>query len=887
MNSKFNSNNTITSALIDHKFAPPSDSRTLLLREHLLKRMQDSTAKLITVQAPAGFGKTTLLQQFFSLQQHQQHQVIWLTLDQRDNDFERFLQHLSDACSQEGMVSGKMHILEYLVQFTQPFTLFLDESEHLYDAAIIKFLQQLLEQLPSHGQMVIGSRQQLPLRLASLRIRGQILDIHQHDLKLNAQECEQIIQCNYKHTLTPNEIHLLLEKTEGWVMAVHVLGLSLGGKQSPLELINKFSGQQHQLYHFLYEEILSQCSLDHQDFLLSCSVFSQLNASACNWLLKREDSTHMLMQLSAQHIFLIKLDDHAEQYRFHALFLSFLRHQLQLSEPQRYLDLHRLAAKWYLQQHEYMHAIEHFLCAKDHYEALHLLCVHGHHILQKGRVRFLLRCLEQIPSILLDEQPTLQAIHALALILNRYYHKAQDIIQKLLLHPTACKKQSDILHCLWLAMTDRIEESLTACNKIYHQHKFQGSLLDHFFMEIYAHYLIAHYEIETATQLMRTVVNHPEYRCDSFVHAIHEYNESCIDLQQGHLHRAYVRLHSNYHCSWREQQYSISGGQTLIALPLAEILYEKNRLDEALNLLKSCLPYARQNGHIDAMIVAYTLLAKLEYHLHHDQTAAQCYLKELEYIGADFHFERVKATAQLEQARIHWLNHDHELAQHMLNNLMSLDIWQTLEQFQMPAQDIETPQMLYWRIAISQHQAQQYLSDLQVAIKKAETLNHKRRIIKLKLILCSLYFSEQQLNKANDLFKSVLDDVGQEQYLRIFLDEGKLLHQMIYAFYHHAPDFNALSNIQKTLVEKLLSQINLPSFSLPTMAAPENHIEILTKRELQILGHAAEGLRNKEIADKIFLAETTVKAHLRRIHSKLDAHSRTEAVAIARRQGWL
>ena len=61
----------------------------------------------------------------------------------------------------------------------------------------------------------------------------------------------------------------------------------------------------------------------------------------------------------------------------------------------------------------------------------------------------------------------------------------------------------------------------------------------------------------------------------------------------------------------------------------------------------------------------------------------------------------------------------------------------------------------------------------------------------------------------------------------------------------------------------------------------------LTEREREILGHLAKGLRNDDIASKLFISPQTVQTHVRNILSKLRVHSRLEAVAFAVRHGWL
>jgi LuxR family maltose regulon positive regulatory protein len=205
----------------------------------------------------------------------------------------------------------------------------------------------------------------------------------------------------------------------------------------------------------------------------------------------------------------------------------------------------------------------------------------------------------------------------------------------------------------------------------------------------------------------------------------------------------------------------------------------------------------------------------------------------------------------------------------------------------MPAQYLDTPQMLIWRIDISNNDGKKHEEKIQDLIKHAQTLLHERRAIKLKMILSTLYFSENNQKQAFDCFTSILLDIGNEKYLRSFLDEGPIMHKLIYAFYeNYSESFHLDSNTRKIL-ELLISLVDHSKIKEVHPNIKNVSYDALSKRELEILSHAAEGLRNQEIADKIFLAVTTVKAHLRRIHSKLDAHSRTEAVAIARKNGWL
>ncbi|WP_252720695.1 LuxR C-terminal-related transcriptional regulator [Acinetobacter sp. RIT698] len=875
-------NNILTTKLNPPVSIKPQIERTLIFN-HL---DQYTKVKLISVIAPAGFGKTTFLNQLY-LQQKKYRKVIWMTLDNADNDFNRFIQHLSYIWFKTTNQPFNNNFLENITQYSNPFTIFLDQVEHIYDESTLKFLQQIIDYLPSHSQIVIGSRQLLPLKIASLRIRCQILEINQEALSFNADEINKLALNDYGFQLNPNEINLLLKKTGGWIVAIQQFGLTLTSRHSLCTQIQKFSINHTELNHFLSEEILNQLPNNLQDFLLNCSVYSQFSVADCDWLLKTNNSAHLLKQLEQKNLFLIPMDQQGEKYRFHSLFLSYLRNQFKSIYPEKFRSQHLRAAKRLLYLNQPIEAIEHYLLAKEFDKCVELLTLHGQALLEKGRVRFLLRCLDQIPAHIFENLQHLQTAYTLALILNRRYDEAKYVIEKMKRQKLLSNIETKILDCLWLSMTDRIAESFAACEELYNRQNESDNLLNNFFISIYSHYLIAYNKIDYARKLIHKVINNSRYNRNTFVQTLYEYNEGCIELQQGHLNQAYIRWYTNYNCSWREHQNSVSGGHAMIGVPLAEILYERNQLEESFSLIKNCLPYARQNGHIDSLISAYSLFAKIEYRLNHDKTAALCCLKELEYIGADFNFTRVKANALLEQARIHWLNKDYYLAHKILNEIIDLDVWRTLDHFYMPAQYLDTPQMVIWRIDISNNDGKKHEEKIQDLIKHAQTLLHERRAIKLKMILSTLYFSENNQKQAFDCFTSILLDIGNEKYLRSFLDEGPIMHKLIYAFYeNYSESFHLDSNTRKIL-ELLISLVDHSKIKEVHPNIKNVSYDALSKRELEILSHAAEGLRNQEIADKIFLAVTTVKAHLRRIHSKLDAHSRTEAVAIARKNGWL
>jgi DNA-binding NarL/FixJ family response regulator len=96
------------------------------------------------------------------------------------------------------------------------------------------------------------------------------------------------------------------------------------------------------------------------------------------------------------------------------------------------------------------------------------------------------------------------------------------------------------------------------------------------------------------------------------------------------------------------------------------------------------------------------------------------------------------------------------------------------------------------------------------------------------------------------------------------------------------------SSPPKELVEAI-RQVHAGKKRIPAQVAAQlaEHVadEALTEREIEVLGQIAGGNRNRDIADKLFITEETVKVHIKHIMEKLGASDRTQAVAIGLRRG--
>jgi LuxR family maltose regulon positive regulatory protein len=124
-----------------------------------------------------------------------------------------------------------------------------------------------------------------------------------------------------------------------------------------------------------------------------------------------------------------------------------------------------------------------------------------------------------------------------------------------------------------------------------------------------------------------------------------------------------------------------------------------------------------------------------------------------------------------------------------------------------------------------------------------------------------------------------------EGYVRIFVDEGRPMAQLLSEAAAHGimPDYTArLLAVFEAEEQKSEDESHLPH-ALPAQSL----IEPLSQRELEVLRLIAQGLSNREISERLFLAVITVKGHNRNIFRKLQVRRRTEAIARARELGLL
>ena len=877
------------SPMLITKLHIPRTSFDLVARPALTGSLNNGlTGKLTLVTAPAGFGKTTLVTEWLSngLPSGHRERIGWLSLDSGDNSAAQFwnyviaaLQTIDDSL---GRVSQTVlqstaappvramltSLINEIATLPDPLILCLDDYHEINIPAIHVGIEFLIENLPATMHLVIITREDPPITLSRLRVRGLLTEIRADDLRFSKDESTTFFNDLLSLALSQEDIDSLTARTEGWIAGLQLAAISLQNADDPSAFVEAFAGSHRFLTDYLVDEVLSRQTPEVQKFLRRTSILERFCAGLCDRLVEDVDSRDILRQIDQANLFLVPLDNKQEWFRYHHLFAEFLQLQLYDRDPEIVPELYGRAADWFEQEELSRDALHYALIAEDYTRAADLIEAMAPDILTNENHELVIRWVEQLPEELVKQRPYLCV----------YLGWAWSIVGQM----------SEANR--WLDMAESLCEQLEPdCAE-----GIKGQIAAHrtYVALMHGKPVPAREYAERALELLP-----PEAAL------LRGWTITCLgqsDLNKGQLAEAKDAFREAIAIA--KQIGSLSLGMFSYG-SLGEVFYEEGRLFDALDVYNGLIQFAEDlTGQQDVPLTGYVQVEiGVIWREQNDFDGAVEKIRRGVDLCREWHQGEGLIVGLLELTETHRLRGEYEEAESALAEIRqvasSMSPWAlrlvdgfsarlALSRGEIEAADRWTERsglldgdeeigfeqisevLPLTRLLIAKGETDRALAIMAPLIERERGYGRNRRLIDLLVLKIVALDSMGESGEVLDVLGEAVEITGPAKQVRPFIEYGAIL----------TPYLEKLP--QSAHRDRLLE-----AFGAKVESADRSGGETLNDREVSILRLMSAGRSNREIGDEMYLSVNTIRWYASQIYLKLGAKNRGEAVAIAREAG--
>jgi LuxR family transcriptional regulator, maltose regulon positive regulatory protein len=852
------------------KVTPPRAPRHLVARASLPHPGEPA----VLVQAPPGFGKTSLLAQWRREHLAQGSVVAWVSAQPQD-DPARFVQALAlsvrvasgrptfghvllDAVPPQGF-EGITSWLAEIAQSALDVVLLVDEADRLPPASR-ELLGYLLRNAPTNLRAIVAARADCDLQVQDLVAYGQCARVGGAQLGFSLDETLALVHARFGSKVSRDEAARLHEITEGWPLGLQLaLSVMDAGGQSQLPSLDLHGGAlREQFVGFM----LRNLGADDLQFLTRVSHVDHLHPALAAELTGDAQAADRLARLLRETpVFIAGVE--SDWLRMHSLARNALRQRFDQLGPAEQRKLHAAAADWFANQEMLEVAARHALAAGEDQKAYDLAERSLYGATMRGRQAAALEWLAQLPPAEVDRRPRLLLAAAWTLAVSERNDEASRYVERILANENA----DDRLRCecaLILAGASLFADDPDGFAKLHDPWADSPPIKDATLLQIHANRSAFRALLDgqpALARLRQQQAPHANAQLDRWG----EFGIGLAYLWEGQVVLAEQLLRPMLAAAEGDLGRR-SSFATMTAALLAASLWEQDRQEEASALLANRLDVLERSALPECVMLGYRTMARIAVAAGQEHRALEL-LGALDAVGVARKLPRLRIASLAEQVRMHARNFR---AQTCRESCAALDALFEREQHErgplwrrsvLPMQAVA-----HAYAAIADRKWRAALEPLARADAAAQEVKQAR--LHIELLGLRAYAMDGCGERAEPLLREALELAQVHGLKRVFADAHPGLGE---------------------LVGRASSATRSPprSTQAPAAAARAMPSMALTPKEREVLELLTRNLSNKEIALAMHIGEETIKWHMKNLFAKLDAGTRKQVVARARILGLL
>jgi LuxR family transcriptional regulator, maltose regulon positive regulatory protein len=893
------------------------------LTEKLLSGVNHAGSTVL-ISGPAGFGKTTLLSEF-AREVHMP--VAWLSLDEGDNDPNRFWNYLISACQSAipGIGEAAQDLLRApaplpdetiptllindLNSQGKPLALVLDDFHTIQNPNLQTSLLFLLEHLPQTLHLFVSTRTDPPWPLARFRARNQLIEVRAEDLRFSLEEAAEFLNHTMGLALSADAMAALEERTEGWIAGLQLTALSMQGRHDVNTFIQTFTGSHIFIAEYLIDEVLRQQSEEMQAFLLQTSILDRLCGKLCEAVTGCSDGLGKLKTLQRFNIFISPLDDEGLWFRYHHLFSDLLKARLQSSTSDTAIGkLHQNAAGWYEKNGMLAEAVEHDIAAADYAAAVQVIEAAALPMILQAHVRTIERWLEALPVRCIENNPKINMAYAWMNLLRGMPLQAAPFIDRLRIFFSTAEMDSIDpslrvewlgIQCEFLIAQGHPQESrdlaIRAQNILADVDPNIRSMISITLAKAYQQ----SFDYERAAEIFQMIVQDARRSGDLTFEILGISGEAQMVLKQGRLRRTHEIASEGI------QRVQSSGKKVPFSATLygelGQVCFHWCQFDQAGEYFRRSMETSGKSGYSDPEIYFHLMLSKI-CQMKGDLTGSVREIQQASQLSSLIPPAMIQESLAAQQVSVHLATDQPAAAEQLLaargfsfSDAFSFPGLIPGASITMEAGLLfnSALRILLYRAKDDQNRNQlEHAIDLGELVLQGEMLSRQLpAALETLLLLSRMQAALGRPQQSQAAVIRALELAEPEGFISPFVEEGRPIAGILAELLIGA----SAERVHPVFIQQILASFAKPpagrEAAIRPAAATLPHadvlVEALSARELEVLRLIAAGDSNQIIANKLVITVSAVKKHTGNIYGKLSVNSRTQAVSRARRLGLL